>query len=132
MEPRRHTNAGERTATRIGLARLFPGEADIEAQRCALSAAGCERIIEERDNTGVGRPPARLEPAATGLRRGDTLVVWRLDRLATDLPQIAAAVAALNAHGVRLVSVCEGLDTAERTGHTVCRVLAALTDHEAG
>ena len=65
---------------RIGYARLSEEDQALPLQRQALQAAGCERVYEERARGQTTRRPQR-EACLQVLRAGDTLVVWRLDRL---------------------------------------------------
>ena len=120
----------------IGYARVSKadGSQALDLQRDALAAAGivAERIYEDRMS---GRHDARpgLEGCLKALREGDTLVVWKLDRLGRNLRHLVELIEALNARGVGLrVLTGQGaaLDTTRPEGRLVFGIFAALAEFE--
>ncbi len=96
---------------RIGYARVSTED----LQRDALQRAGCHVVYEE---AASGRNTARseLEQCRRALRNGDTLVVWRLDRLGRSLPDLVQIVAELEHSGVGLESLTEKIETNSAAG----------------
>ena len=83
----------------IGYARVSTEEQKLDLQREALRDAGCERIFEDTAGGAAERPA--LSQALAQLRAGDTLVVWRLDRLGRSLKDLIARAEALRTQGCR-------------------------------
>ncbi len=105
----------------VGYARVSTQDQELALQLDALTAAGCERVFTERAS-GAQRERPQLRAALDYMRAGDTLVVWRLDRLARSLQQLIATVEALGARGVGLRSLTEALDTATSGGRQGSRM----------
>lgn len=100
-----------------------------ELQRDALSRAGVTVLYEDHcSGAKTSRP--RLDACLADLRSGDTLVIWRLDRLGRSLPHLLEAVADLDSRGVHLRSLGETIDTSTATGRLVFHVIAALAAFE--
>lgn len=114
---------------RIGYARVSSEDQHLNLQRDALQQAGCLVIYEE---AASGRNTARLEleRCRKALSRGDTLVVWRLDRLGRSLPDLVQIVAELERWGVGFESLTEKIETNSATGKVVFHVFAALAEFE--
>lgn len=113
----------------VGYARVSTAEQDTALQRDALAAAGCGRIFEETAS-GAARARPALAAALDWMRAGDTLAVWRLDRLARSVGQLIATVEALAARGIGLRSLTEAIDTTTPGGRLVFHVFAALAEFE--
>lgn len=114
---------------RIGYARVSSDDQNLDLQRDALKKAGCERIYEEKESGGkVDRP--QLLRLMESLRVGDTLVVWRLDRLGRSLKHLIETVEKLEAMGVGFQSVTESIDTTTSGGKLVFHIFAALAEFE--
>ena len=103
----------------------------------ALMAAGCDRTFSDTSSdtssgtaTGDGDERPGLAEALGHLRRGDTLVVWRLDRLGRSLKNLIEVTQGLDRKGVGLRSLQEGIDTAAPGGEAAPRVFGALADLE--
>ena len=94
-----------------------------------MKLAGCIKIYEE---TASGKSASRteLEHCRKALRTGDTLVVWRLDRLGRSLPDLVQIVADLERQGVCFESLTEKIETASAAGKLVFHVFAALAEFE--
>lgn len=116
---------------RIGYARVSTDDQHLDLQRDALTRAGCSAIYEE---AASGKSAARpeLEQCRKALRAGDTLVVWRLDRLGRSLPDLVQIVADLERQGVGFESLTERIETGSAAGRLVFHVFAALAEFERG
>ena len=114
---------------KIGYARVSSDDQSLDLQRDALRQAGCERIYEEKESGGkVDRP--ELLRLMEALRSGDTLVVWRLDRLGRSLKHLIETVEQLEAMKVGFQSVTEAIDTTTSGGKLVFHIFAALAEFE--
>lgn len=113
----------------VGYARVSTRDQSLLMQRDALERAGCERIFEETASGAQAARPA-LSEALAYLRAGDTLTVWKLDRLGRSLRGLLDLSAELEARGVQLRSLTEGLDTGTPGGRLIFHVLAALAEME--
>jgi DNA invertase Pin-like site-specific DNA recombinase len=113
----------------IGYARVSTQEQDLALQFDALKASGCERIYEERAS-GAQRDRPELKAALGYMRDGDTLVVWKLDRLARSLKQLIDTVEDLGARGIGLRSLTEAIDTTTSGGKLIFHIFAALAEFE--
>lgn len=114
---------------RIGYARVLTNDQNLAVQRDALKAAGCSVIYEETaSGKRAGRP--ELDQCRKALRAGDTLVVWRLDRLGRSLPDLVQIVGELEQKGIGFESVTERIETGSAAGKLVFHVFAALAEFE--
>ena len=113
----------------VGYARVSTRDQAPALQLDALHGAGCERLYTETAS-GAQRERPELAAALDFLRPGDTLVVWRLDRLARSLRQLIATVERLEVQGVGLRSLTEAIDTATSGGRLVFHIFAALAEFE--
>jgi len=116
----------------LGYARVSTAEQDVRRRRLqqdVLTAAGCYRTFTD---TASGVDPARTELTAVldQLRPGDTLVVWRLDRLGRSVQDLIALVVDLRARDVGFRFLTEGIDTTTPGGRFVLVVLAGLAEME--
>ena len=113
----------------IGYARVSSVEQNLELQRDALKAAGCEDIFEDKVSAAnVERP--EWGNAKRQLRKGDTLVVWRLDRLGRSLKHLIETIEDLDARGVGFRSLQENLDTTTSGGKLIFHIFGALAEFE--
>ena len=113
----------------IGYARVSTDDQNLDLQNEALSAVGCERVY--RDKASAAKTdPAGLERALEDLRPGDTLVVWRLDRLGRSLKDLVGRAEALEKRGAGLKSIKESIDTNSRGGKWVFHLFGALAEFE--
>ncbi|AGW15223.1 recombinase family protein [Megalodesulfovibrio gigas] len=113
----------------IGYARVSTQDQHLALQRDALTAAGCERIYEDVVSGSREQRPG-LERAMEMLRRGDTFVVWKLDRLGRSVKQLVDLVAGLEARGVQFRSLTDGIDTGGPAGRFFFHVMASLAQME--
>src|SRR4051795_11483522 len=113
----------------IGYARVSTDDQNLDLQRDALQKAGCEQIYTDRvSGTKEIRPG--LPDALSHLRTGDSLVVWRLDRLGRSLTHLIATVTALQERGVGFKSLTESIDTTTSGGRLVFNIFASLAEFE--
>jgi DNA invertase Pin-like site-specific DNA recombinase len=118
-----------RQGDQIGYARVSTWDQTTESQLDALRAAGCLRIFEETaSGTRTDRP--QLSAALDFARAGDTLVVWRLDRLGRSLKHLMETVTALGDRGIGFKSIHENIDTTTSTGRLVFHIFGALAEFE--
>src|SRR4051812_38153918 len=115
----------------IGYARVSKTEQNLDLQRDALIRAGCEpsNIFTDKVSGATAARPG-LEQALGRLRAGDTLIVWRLDRLGRNLKHLIETVAALQEQGAAFRSLTENIDTATPTGQLVFHIFGALAEFE--
>src|SRR5262245_1503462 len=115
----------------IGYARVSTNEQNLNLQRDALRKAGvtAKHIFTDKI-TGTKEERPGLQTALSHLREGDTLVVWRLDRLGRSLPHLIETVTALQATGVAFQSITENIDTSNATGKLVFHIFWALAEFE--
>lgn len=113
----------------IGYARVSTDDQSLDLQLDALKKAGCEVIYEE---TASGKNTQRpeLEHCRKALRSGDTLVVWRLDRLGRSLPDLVNIVSELEKAGISFESITERIETGSAAGKLIFHVFAALAEFE--
>ena len=115
----------------IGYARVSTQEQDLALQLDALHGAGCERVFEEKAS-GAQRDRPALKAALDYMREGDTLVVWKLDRLGRSLKQLIETVETMGEQGIGLRSLTEAIDTTTSGGRLVFHLFAALAEFERG
>ncbi|ONF49422.1 recombinase family protein [Methylobacterium radiotolerans] len=115
----------------VGYARVSTLDQNTTMQLDALKAAGCKRLFEETaTGARVGHKRPELDAALQYLREGDTLVVWRLDRLARSLSQLVETVTMLRDRGIELRSLHENIDTSTSTGRLTFHLFASLAEFE--
>src|SRR3954454_10522510 len=113
----------------IGYARISTDDQYLDLQRDALQKAGCEQIYTDRvSGTKAHRPG--LDDALSHLRSGDTLVVWRLDRLGRSLRHLIDTVTDLQTRGIGFKSLQESIDTTTSGGKLVFHIFGALAEFE--
>ena len=115
--------------TLIGYARVSTAEQNLDLQRNALVKAGCEEIREEQASGAKAERPG-LTGVLGHVRRDDTLVVWKLDRLGRSMPHLIETVRKLEAKGVGFRSLTEGVDTTTPGGTLIFHIFGALAQFE--
>ena len=116
-------------AHRIGYARVSTRDQNLDLQLAALNSAGCDRIFEDTmSGTKAGRPG--LAKALEALREGDTLIVWKLDRLGRSVKGLLNFAGGLNERGIGFVSLTDSIDTTTASGRFFFNVMASLTQME--
>src|SRR3954454_5356303 len=113
----------------IGYARVSTADQNLDLQRDALQKAGCEEIYTDTVSGTKARRPG-LEDALSHLRPGDTLVVWRLDRLGRSLRHLIDTVTTLQEKGIGFKSITEAIDTRTSGGKLVFHIFGALAEFE--
>ena len=113
----------------VGYARVSTHDQKPALQRDALTTAGCEKLFEETAS-GAQRDRPQLQAAIDYMRAGDTLVVWKLDRLARSMKQLIETVEGLDARGIGFRSLTEAIDTTTPGGKLVFHIFGALAEFE--
>src|SRR5712692_2320506 len=115
----------------IGYARVSTNEQNLDLQRDALRKAGvtAKNIFTDKI-TGTKEERRGLTAALSHLREGDTLVVWRLDRLGRSLKHLIETVTALQGQGIAFQSITENINTSTATGQLVFHIFGALAEFE--
>ena len=113
----------------IGYARLSTQDQNLELQLDALTKAGCQKVFEDTiSGTRADRPG--LGKALEMLREGDTLVVWKLDRLGRSVKQLVELVNALHKQNVQFKSLTDSIDTSTPSGRFFFHVMGSLAEME--
>jgi DNA invertase Pin-like site-specific DNA recombinase len=113
----------------VGYARVSTLEQDASFQIDALQQAGCERIFQDKVS-GAKTERLGLQEAIDFLRDGDSLVVWRLDRLGRSLKHLLETVACLEERGIGFRSLQEAIDTTTSGGRLIFHIFGALAEFE--
>ena len=113
----------------IGYARVSIHDQNLELQTEALHKAGCKKIFEDRAS-GNRVERLGLAQARENLRAGDTLVVWKLDRLGRSVKQLVDLVSELQKDGVQFKSLTDAIDTGTPSGRFFFHVMASLAEME--
>jgi DNA invertase Pin-like site-specific DNA recombinase len=115
----------------IGYARVSTNEQNLDLQRDALRNAGVSAKTLYTDKiTGTKQERPGLEVALSHLREGDSLVVWRLDRLGRSLKHLIETVTSLQEQHIAFKSITENIDTSTATGQLVFHLFGALAEFE--
>jgi DNA invertase Pin-like site-specific DNA recombinase len=113
----------------IGYARISTGEQTLDLQEDALRKAGCDRLLTDTASGAKAERPG-LAKAMEQLRAGDTLVVWRLDRLGRSLRHLIDTLTDLDKRGVGFKSLTENIDTTTPGGKLIFHIFGALAEFE--
>jgi DNA invertase Pin-like site-specific DNA recombinase len=113
----------------LGYCRVSTADQNQELQVDALTAAGCDRIFTDHASGKLEHRPA-LDAMLELLRSGDTVVVWRLDRLGRSVKHLLEMVALLESRGVGLKSLHESIDTTTPTGRLTLHLFASIGQFE--
>jgi DNA invertase Pin-like site-specific DNA recombinase len=113
----------------IGYARVSTQDQNLELQRKALIDAGCEKIFDDKVSGSRSERPG-LAQALGMLRDGDTLVVWKLDRLGRSVKHLVDLVGELREQGIQFRSLTDSIDTATPSGRFFFHVMASLAEME--
>ncbi len=128
VTPFRHTSAMS-TSPLIGYARISTTDQDPALQLDALNKAGCIKVFTDTAS-GAKESRPELDKMLEQLRPGDTLVVWRLDRLGRSLKHLLTLIEKLEARGVGFRSLTESIDTTTAGGRLVLSVFGAMAEFE--
>jgi DNA invertase Pin-like site-specific DNA recombinase len=113
----------------IGYARVSTGEQETAAQVAALKAAGCERIYREKASGGRWDRP-ELHRLLDQLRKGDVLIVWKLDRLSRSLRDVLTIMERLTEAKAGFRSLTEAIDTTTAAGRMMMQMVGAFSEFE--
>ncbi len=114
---------------RIGYARVSTEDQTLDLQKDTLKRAKCREIYQEQaGGKNTGRP--QLEGCLKSLREGDTLVVWRLDRIGRNLADLVRLIAELEQRKINFESLTEKIETRSPAGRLVFHVFAAVAEFE--
>ena len=114
----------------IGYARVSTAEQYLQLQLDALDKAGCDEIFEDKASGARTKRPG-LDACVAALKPGDTLVVWRLDRLGRSMPHLVGLVEELLGKGIGFRSLLDGaIDTTTASGELMFHIFSSLAQFE--
>ncbi|EBE5634945.1 recombinase family protein [Salmonella enterica] len=114
---------------RIGYIRVSTNDQNTDLQRNALISAECEQIFDDKMSGAKANRPG-LKRALKALKTGDTLVVWKLDRLGRSVKNLVTLIAELHERGVHFQSLTDSIDTSTPMGRFFFHVMSALAEME--
>ena len=114
---------------KLGYARVSRTDQDLSLQTTALDAAGVEQIFTDKIS-GAEHDRDGLNELLKLARKGDTVIVWRLDRLARSLPHLIELSNEFATRGIQFVSLTENLDTTTPTGKLLYQIIGAIAEFE--
>ncbi len=114
---------------KIGYARVSTNDQTIEPQTDALSDAGCEKLFNDVASGARTQRPG-LDQAIAFCRQGDTLVVWKLDRMGRSMSHLIEMIQQLEDKGVGFQSLTEKIDTTTAGGRLIFHLFGALAEFE--
>ncbi|WP_418132679.1 recombinase family protein [Variovorax sp. 375MFSha3.1] len=112
----------------IGYARVSTNEQETRLQRDALRRAGVRQVFAEKTSSVGARP--ELQRALASMKRGDVLVVWKMDRLARSLKDLLSLLERLEGMGCSFRSLTEPVDTSSAIGELVLQILGSVAQFE--
>jgi len=115
---------------KIGYARVSTDDQNLASQLVALRKADCDTVFSDQGYSGATFARPGLSEALRALQPGDTLVVWRLDRLGRSLLHLVELIDQLGCRGVDFLSLTESINTASSGGTLVFHMMAALAQFE--
>lgn len=113
----------------IGYARVSTSDQNLDLQKDALDKAGCQKIFEDKISGNCAKRPG-LEKVLEILREGDTLVVWKLDRLGRSVKGLVDLVSDLHKQQIEFKSLTDVIDTATTSGRFFFHIMASLAEME--
>lgn len=113
----------------IGYARVSTQEQDTQAQIAALKSAGCELIFEEKASGGRWDRP-ELQRLLQQLRKGDQVIVWKLDRLSRSLKDLLVMLEKIENAGGDFCSITENIDTSTPAGRMMMQIVGSFAEFE--
>jgi DNA invertase Pin-like site-specific DNA recombinase len=115
---------------KYGYARTSTDDQTTALQLAALKKVGCNTIHEDKGISGATRKRPALTRCLAALKEGDTLIVWKLDRLGRSLRDLIDLLDDLRARGVRFQSITEAIDTETPTGRAMWQLVGVLAELE--
>jgi DNA invertase Pin-like site-specific DNA recombinase len=115
---------------KVGYARVSTQDQHLDLQLDALKAAGCEKIFTDEGISGSKTDRPGLNEALEYCRKGDVLVVWKLDRLGRSLAHLIEVVTGMGDRGVDFKSLQEAIDTSTPSGKLVFHMMGAMAEFE--
>ena len=115
---------------KIGYARVSTQEQNLDLQTDALTAAGCEKLFTDEGVSGVIKARSGLDSAIEAVGEGDTLIVWKLDRLGRSLGFLIELIDKLGKKNAGFVALQDGIDTTTSGGKLVFHIMGALAEFE--
>ncbi len=115
---------------KFGYARVSTKDQNLEGQLDVLATAGCDRIVTEKMSGSASKERPELDRLVENLREGDTLVVYKLDRLGRSTFKLLGLTEELQRQGVDFVSLKDQINTASVIGKAMFRMLAVLAEME--
>jgi DNA invertase Pin-like site-specific DNA recombinase len=115
---------------KVGYARVSSDEQRADLQIAALEAHGCATIYKDEDLSGATRARPALQQCLAALEKDDTLVVWKLDRLARSLRDTIFMLDDLRDRGVKFISVTEAIDTTTPSGRANWQMIGVFAELE--
>ena len=109
---------------KVDYAHVYTSDQNLDLQMDALEAAGCERVFQDVASGAKTSRPG-LDEALAYIRPGDSLVVWRLDRLGRSLPHLIHTVMMLEERGIGCQSLQESIDTSTSGGKLIFHIFGA-------
>ncbi len=113
----------------IGYIRVSTNDQNSDLQRQALMSIKCEQIFEDRISGKIASRPG-LKRALKSLQHGDTLVVWKLDRLGRSVKNLIALISQLHERGIHFRSLTDSIDTSTAMGRFFFHIMSALSEME--
>ncbi len=113
----------------IGYARVSSKDQNLELQIDGLTEAGCLKIFSDK-MSGINKKRPGLDDAISHLRKNDTFVIWKLDRLGRNLKGLIEFVGNLEKNGINFRSLTDGIDTTTPAGRFFFHVMASLSQME--
>lgn len=115
---------------KYGYARVSTEDQNLDLQVSALKKADCVRIFSDKGISGAVATRPGLNALLKKLKPGDTLVVWRLDRLGRSLRYLVDIIDQLGKRDIHFVSLSENIDTTTSGGRLLFHMMAALAEFE--
>ena len=115
---------------KYGYARVSTGDQSPALQIAALKKAGCKTVFKDEGLSGATAKRPALSRCLKTLKDGDTLIVWKLDRLGRSLRDLITMLDELRARGVKFHSLTEAIDTATPTGRAMWQMIGVLAELE--
>lgn len=115
---------------KIGYARVSTIDQNLDLQLDALEKYGCEKFYKDEGVSGAKSDRPGLNAALADLRPGDTLVVWKLDRLGRSIDHLRSTVFDLQKRGIEFASIQDAIDTNTATGRLFFNIMASMAEFE--